>query len=236
VGTIGSRAFSGIDKLTDVTCKAVNVPETTRSAFEGSYIEYVTLHVPEASLEAYRTTAPWSGFKTIVPIDNTLPDDAPKCATPTISYNNGRLTFDCETEGAICQYTITDEDIKSEAANVVDLTVAYSISVYATKEGYKDSEVATATLCWIDVVPGAGDITTQVAEVRATPVLITGNGGMLTLTGVSSGTLINVYDLSGKLVGSAHATEGATHISTTLSSGAVAIVKIGAKSVKVMIK
>ena len=52
--------------------------------------------------------------------------------------------FECETEDAICNSTITDTDIKSYTSNEVQLNVTYNISVYATKEGYKDSEVAKA--------------------------------------------------------------------------------------------
>ena len=31
-------------------------------------IDQATIYVPEASLEAYKTTSPWSGFGTILPI------------------------------------------------------------------------------------------------------------------------------------------------------------------------
>ena len=71
---------------------------------------------------------------------------------------------------------------------------------------------------------------------RANPVLITSNGGMLTLTGVPAGTNISVYNLSGQKVGSATATAGTTQVSTTLGNGEVAIVKIGTKSVKVVVR
>ena len=63
---ISSRAFGHIDKLTDVHCHAENVPNTDRTAFENSYIDYVTLHVPKASIEEYKKTAPWKNFKEIV--------------------------------------------------------------------------------------------------------------------------------------------------------------------------
>ena len=70
VKNIGRKAFSGLNNLTDVICMAIAVPETanqTYNAFESSNFN-ATLHVPEASLEAYQTTAPWSEFKNIVPI------------------------------------------------------------------------------------------------------------------------------------------------------------------------
>ena len=73
VKSIGRKAFSGLSNLTDVICMAIAVPETanqTNQAFESSNFN-ATLHVPEASLEAYRTTAPWSEFKNIVPITSS---------------------------------------------------------------------------------------------------------------------------------------------------------------------
>ena len=73
-------------------------------------------------------------------------------------------------------------------------------------------------------------------EVSTIPVLITSKGDVLTLTGVPAGTYISVYNLSGQRVESATATAGATQISTTLGNDEVAIVNIGSKSVKVMVK
>ena len=35
------------------------------NAFANSDIEYTTLHVPTTSIDAYKKTAPWSGFKTL---------------------------------------------------------------------------------------------------------------------------------------------------------------------------
>lgn len=68
---IGSRAFGHIDKLMDVYCYAEIVPNTDRTAFENSYIDYVTLHVPQASMEEYKKTAPWKYFKEIVACHET---------------------------------------------------------------------------------------------------------------------------------------------------------------------
>ena len=230
-----SNAFSKCTKLTDIYCYAPWVLFGGESSFYYTDISHVTLHILTALIDGYKEREPWMYFGAIVGLDGTLPETQ-KCATPTISYTSQKLTFTCETEGATCLSTITDTDIASYSENVVDLTVAYTITVYATKQGYEDSDVATATLCWIDTEPGPGDITTQVAEVRANPVLITSNGGMLTLTGVPAGTNISVYNLSGQKVGSATATAGTTQVSTTLGNGEVAIVKIGTKSVKVVVR
>ena len=73
VRVVGKRAFANIDKLTDVVCYAEDVPETDRTVFENSYIDYVTLHVPAGCVEEYKATGPWKGFKEIVPIEGEGP-------------------------------------------------------------------------------------------------------------------------------------------------------------------
>lgn len=62
VNSIGISAFSECKALKDIYCQAVNVPETHSSAFDNSPIENMTLYVPGESMNAYKTTAPWSGF------------------------------------------------------------------------------------------------------------------------------------------------------------------------------
>jgi hypothetical protein len=236
VTSIGAKAFSGTNKLTDVTCRAINVPEMDRTAFENSYPNYATLHVPAVSQTAYKETAPWSEFKEVVAIKPDLPVDAEQCATPTISYKNGKLSFASATEGVEYLYQITDNDIKSGAGAEVSLDATYHISVYATKEGYKDSETATATLCWIDQKPATEGITDGIANIPAKALLIKNNGGQLTVEGAADGEAISVYTVNGVKNGSAISQNGAASIDTNLQTGSIAIVKIGDKSVKVVIK
>lgn len=70
--TIGSgiemiKEFAfGCPDLTDLYCFAENVPIAYSKAFYASYIEYATLHVPNTSVDAYKTVAPWMNFKEIV--------------------------------------------------------------------------------------------------------------------------------------------------------------------------
>ena len=66
VTSIGSSAFGYCRGLTDVYCLAEDIPSTTSNPFNTSNISSATLHVPAASLEAYKATSPWSGFGTIV--------------------------------------------------------------------------------------------------------------------------------------------------------------------------
>ncbi len=207
-------------------------------------VEYDAAIIPEPEpiKEGY-TFSGWSEIPETMPAHNvtvtgTFTKIIIKCATPTISYANGKLTFTCETEGAICHSTITDTDIKSYSGNEVDLTVTYYISVYASKEDYEDSEVATGTLCWIDQQPSTEGIVNEdaVTEVKALPILIQSNRGTITVQGANEGTEVSVFSVNGMKLGSAIATQGLATISTSLQSGSTAIVKIGEKAIKVLIK
>lgn len=160
-----------------------------------------------------------------------------KCATPTITYENGQLMFGCETEDVDFISSIKDSDIRDDYKSPsIQLSVTYNVSVRATKAGYLNSDVTTATLCWIDVTPTGENIAVGHAEVRATPVLIDNSGGVLTVHGVTDGTSVSVYDIAGRMVGSATATGQATRIGTTLRNGDTCIVRIGDKAVKVMMR
>ena len=66
VKSIGNSAFEYCSELLDVYCYAENVPSTGSNAFYGSYPEYATLHVPAASIDSYKASAPWRWFGKIV--------------------------------------------------------------------------------------------------------------------------------------------------------------------------
>ena len=68
VEIIYGLAFAQCPELTDVYSYAEALPSTSVDAFDDSYIEYATLHVPESAIENYRNTAPWSSFKNFVSV------------------------------------------------------------------------------------------------------------------------------------------------------------------------
>jgi hypothetical protein len=163
-------------------------------------------------------------------------DGMPTLPKPTISYENGKLTFNNEIDGASFHSTITDTDIASYNSNEVQLTVTYNISVYATKPGYNNSETAYATLCWIDVEPQKEGITDAVSNIKATPVIIQSDNGRINITGADDGTQVYVYNVTGQQVGSAVIQHNEANIFTNLHVGNVAVIRIGNKAVKVMMK
>jgi hypothetical protein len=134
--------------LTDVYCYPQYAPSAGTDTFADSFIQFATLHVPAPSIAAYQGASPWKDFKEIVALSE-LPE-ANKCATPTIVYAKGRLTFTTETEGAECVWTFRNPYAVSGRGNTIYAPSWYELTVYATKEGWMDSDPATAILAWGD--------------------------------------------------------------------------------------
>ena len=302
VQNIQNGAFANCPALEEIYCKAKTPPTCytaynnlyakTMDPFYDSYIQYITLHVPEKSIETYKTTEPWSKFKTFVPI--TIPEhtltymvdgevyktysieedeeiiaepepvregylfsgwseipetmpahdvtvtgtfiELPKCATPSIRYENGELSFTCDTEGAEFVSEITDTDVTQHNSATISLTATYNISVYAKAPNHADSDIAKATLCWIDAEPTKGGMIDGITNVHAKAVLIQAAGGSINVQGCDDGEQVGVYSINGSQVGTTVSQNGAATVNTTLQSGSVAIVKVGEKSIKVVMK
>ena len=142
------------------------------------------------------------------------------------------MLVNSKTEGAECVTTITSEDVNTYNGNEIEITATYNISVYAKAEGYNDSEIVTATLCWIEA---EGTPTSINNRVEANAVLIQSYNGTLTITGAIEGALIEVYNVTGHNIASVSAKNGTTTIETALNAGEIALVKIKNKTIKVVV-
>ena len=149
IKNINDHAFASCSDLFDVFCYSESVPTTSSDAFEDSYIDYATLHVPSASIDAYKRKSPWKNFKSIVAIDS-------------------------DTEG--------------------------------------------------------------IANIPTRAVMIKSEGGLVIVQGAEDGERVSLYNVSGSEEGTAISHIGTAIIRTTMPSGSPAIVKIGEKSIKVVIK
>lgn len=222
-------------------------PDKITVEFNNSTYINAKLYVPTGTKEKYMAADGWKNFFNIQEMDidkmwkgqgNTEDDsqNKQKCEKPTISYTNGRLIFESATDGAICQSTITDTDISTFSGNEVQLTATYHISVYATATNYENSDVATATLCWIDYQPKTEGITNRVANLPAKALLIQSKGGTINVQGADDGEAIRVYNVNGTLAGSAISQNGNANVITSLKPDNIAIVKVGEKNVKILVK
>lgn len=146
VTNVGKLAFSRCENLAEVTCLQETVPQTLADAFEESNIGNATLYVPYHAVDEYRNTEPWSGFGKIESIPETIPK---KCEKPIVTIlPNGKIKVESATEGATCVTNITASNAEPLTDGEISLNTplnVYTVTAYATKEGYDDSEVATAT-------------------------------------------------------------------------------------------
>ena len=214
--------------------------------FEGKYCRsnYADLEIPTTCiikvlteyLQGYKDSF-GSDYKYIYAWnpDGTGDDTKPvtPCATPSISYESGKLMFACETIGAKYHYTITDTDITSDALSEngeVSLSAAYNISVYATADGYKASDKAEATLYWVNANLDTG---TNINMVKTRGVVASAHDGIITLSGLDNGEVVKFYATDGKYLGSSVAANGAASYAVNES---LVIAKVGKDSIKIAMK
>ena len=202
-----------------------------------SYIPTTTIiKVPTEYLQDYKN-AFGSSYKYIYAWnpDGSGDDTKPvtQCATPSISYESGKLMFACETAGAEYHYTITDTDITSDALSEngeVSLSAAYNISVYATADGYNASDKAEATLYWINANLDNG---TNINQVRTRGVVASAHDGIVSISGLDNGEVVKFFAADGKYLGSTVAANGAASYAVSES---LVIAKVGKDSIKIAMK
>ncbi len=164
---IGDYAFRGCSKITDVCCYAEEVPWTDFDVFQECPIGSATLHVPAKAIEQYRNVEPWNQFKEIIAIY--------QCAKPTFTYKNGKLYITCETDDVEYVYTIATTNAAGKCTDgVINLGTTFTVSMYATRFGYYNSETETLTIDVANVVDVNGDGLISIADVTALVNLILG--------------------------------------------------------------
>ena len=231
VTDIYSEAFAKCSKLENVYCYAENFSYIEDYIFSESYIEYATLHVPSSAISYYQTTKPWSEFGTIKALEGA-DGETKKCETPTISFVNGELVFNCATEGVEYISEIKSDDIKKFYTDKVSLAACYDITVTAMKTGYDNSDVATAKLYWLTSsgsLEGAG-----INNVSMRGIAIQSAGGFINISGLDNNEKVCFYGIDGKALGTATAINGTT--SFAAQSGSIVVAKIGKENIKIAVK
>ena len=160
VATIGQEAFSDCAAVIEISSKAKTAPECGSQALDDINKWDCKLYVPDGCMSAYEYANQWKDFFFKEEGEGTAgqgagahSDNNQKCETPTITVDGGTIKFDCKTSGVMYHYNISSADAKSDVANSsIEVKNSYTITVYASKEGYVDSEVARASF----QVAGAG--------------------------------------------------------------------------------
>ena len=234
VTSLSGLCFDGCSNLKTVYFKG-NVPTFKYDPKTGIPTTTI-IKVPTEYLEDYKD-AFGSSYKYIYAWnpDGSGDDTKPvtPCATPSISYESGKLMFACETTGAEYHYTITDADITSDALNEngeVILSAAYKISVYAKADGHTASDKAEATLYWINANLDNG---TNINQVRTRGVVASAHDGIISLSGLDDGEVVKFFAADGKYLGSTVAANGAASYAVSES---LVIAKVGKDSIKIAMK
>ena len=155
VTSIGGSAFSGANIPIIISLIenpfTINGKTTDYSTFSLNTFNNATLYVPVGTIDKYKATNGWKDFLFIE--EGTGPnggEETPstpqKCENPVISYENGKLSFSCATDGVEFVSEIVSDDTKKHYGNEISLTTTYTVSVYATKEGYENSDVVTKNI------------------------------------------------------------------------------------------
>lgn len=194
------------------------------------------IYVPKAYLQDYKDVLGSKYSYIYVSKDEESGEQKPneQCAVPTISYADGKLTFASSTPNAEYHYTITDSDIASDAYcqdGTVKLYAAYNISAYATADGYKPSDKATATLYWVEA--NLQNNTTNINQTATRGIIVTSNDGIVTLSGLNNDETVRFYTVDGKQLGAAKAVNGTA---SQAVSESVVIAKMGNQTIKIAVK
>lgn len=153
VANIGEEAFSDCAAMVEVISKAQNPPVCGSQALDDINKFECKLYVPDGCMAVYTDADQWKEFFFKEEGEGTASQGesgeqiVKKCETPTIGFDGDKLSFACATEGVAFHYTVSHSDVKSGTSSKdVDLAQTYNITVYASKDGYNDSEVAKATI------------------------------------------------------------------------------------------
>lgn len=227
--------FSDCTALSSITCLAPIPPAIINGNNKPSSFSYFTpstciLYVPD--VDAYKAATAWKDFPYIYKIKEggDQPSEKQQCEKPIISFANGKLLFSDATKGAEYHYTLTCADVKTNEAidnGIVDLAACYNIEVYATAEGYRASDNATATLFW---VKDDGKIGTDINTAKTRGLVVSSDQGLVTCSGLNDGEQALFYNAEGKLLGRQTAQGGSAGIATQEK---MIIVKVGTTSLKV---
>ena len=149
VTSIGANAFEGADIPTIISLIENPFTITGKTlggkTFSLNTFNNATLYVPKGTIDKYKATDGWKDFVFIE--EGTGGGDTPptpeKCEKPVISYENGRLIFSCETEDVEYHWSISPSTAASGTGSEVSFEPTAIVSVYASKDGYNNSDTTT---------------------------------------------------------------------------------------------
>lgn len=232
VTSLGEWCFCGCTKLEKIIFQG----NLAQNILGGCGLQSTCIiYVPKDYLQDYKD-ALGSKYSYIYALkDEESGEQKPEqCAVPAISYADGKLTFASSTPNAEYHYTITDTDMASDTYSkdgILKLSAAYNISAYATADGYKPSDKATATLYWVEA--NLQNNTTNINQTATRGIIVTSNDGIVMLSGLNNDETVRFYTVDGKQLGAAKAINGTA---SQAVSESIVIAKMGNQTIKIAVK
>lgn len=137
---IGASAFFGCGELKDFYCLGTGLPTYywgSRPFFEDNIVKGATLHVQPSS--TFVNSDPWIKFGKIETMASATLE---KCATPTIKYENGTVSFVCDTEGVNFNSKVEYVNKSFNNSSTFSAPSTFIVKVVAVKNGYLPSDAA----------------------------------------------------------------------------------------------
>ena len=237
VNHIYERAFADCPELTNVYCYAEKLTKeekggdglyTYPNPFEGSYIEYATLHVPKGCLDAYKAVDPWKNFQSILEIV----DAKVKLSKSEATIEKGKtLTL----KATITPSDLADKGVTWKSSNKKVATVSSSGKVKGVKAGTAtitctSNATGLKATCKVTVVNGLVTLNkteayvqkgkTMTLKATVTPKTLADKS----VTWKSSDTKIATVTKAGKVKGVKYGT--ATITCTSVATGAKATCQV----------
>lgn len=233
VNLITTGAFKDT-KIKELYVTSEDVPDCQANVFQNVALSEATLYVPSKKASYYITKEPWSSFGKILDLEGNEPEIPAliQCASPSISYENGILYFTSTTPLAQVKHTISVADAITATSGEQKLSATYNITAIAMRDGYLDSDVSEATLCWINANFETESIVNTFCQNRA--ILISSNDGKVSISGLEDGEMVMMYGIDGRFIDSSNSFNGL--INFFVQPGKVVVLKIGEHNFKVIVR
>lgn len=189
------------------------------------------IYVPKVYLQEYKDLL---GYSYIYALEDDGEEEPGKCETPTIAYSDGKLRFVSSTPNAEYHYSLTTMDTASDVytkEGIINLSAAYDIKAYATADGYMVSDVATATLYWLE--KSEDNPSSNIIQAKTRGIVATGQDGIVRISGLDDGEEVGFYTTDGKLIATAKAIGGVVSQALNEYNDYIVIAKIAGQSIKI---